>query len=69
MLAGGFLVLQAVLLLECVYATSEWLTDRPTPWRMAALSAARPMLLLSKCGVNPKPYRTLYTRVQRSSSL
>ena len=30
MLAGGFLVLQAVLLLECMYATSEWLTDPKT---------------------------------------
>ena len=52
-LAGGFLVLQAVLLLECVYATSEWLTDRPSPWRMAALSAARPMLLLSGVWCEP----------------
>lgn len=40
-LAGAFLVLQALLLLDCVYATSEWLTDRPGPLRMAALIAAR----------------------------
>jgi hypothetical protein len=40
-LAGAFLVLQALLLLDCVYATSEWLTERPGPLRMAALIAAR----------------------------
>lgn len=47
-LAGAFLVLQVVLLLECVYATSEWLTDHPGPWRMAALIAVRAHLHLCK---------------------
>ena len=47
-LAGAFLVLQVVLLLECVYATSEWLTDHPGPWRMAALIAVRAHLHLCR---------------------
>ena len=46
MLAGAFLVLQVVLLLECVYATSEWLTEHPGPWRMAALIVVRAQLQL-----------------------
>ena len=40
-LAGVFLVLQVLLLLDCVYATSEWLTQRPGPLRMAALISVR----------------------------
>lgn len=42
-LAGAFLVLQVLLLLDCVYATSEWLTEHPGPLRMAALISARPL--------------------------
>lgn len=52
-LAGVFLVLQVVLLLECVYATSEWLTDHTGPWRMAALVAVRTHLHLCRVSVKP----------------
>ncbi|KAK9845928.1 hypothetical protein WJX81_006178 [Elliptochloris bilobata] len=50
-LAGAFLVLQVVLLLDCVYATSKWLTDHPGPWRIVALVAGTVLLYVGALAV------------------